>query len=108
MTGRRLESSVSSFDQLQSSGSDRTLSGRASDSGCLRSVNSREVPERLLLDRTHLVGTDRTLGCLSPVDSSKVPEWVFVDRTRPVGADRTLVRVQSELKDSFLHSGGYN
>jgi len=69
--------------------------------GCLRPVNSREVPERLLLDWTRPVGTDRTLGCLSPVDSSKVPERVFLDWTRSVGADQTLVRVQSELNGSF-------
>jgi len=69
--------------------------------GCLRPINSREVLERLLLDRTCPVGTDWTLGCLRPVDSSKVPKRVFLDRTCPVGADRTLVRVRSELNSSF-------
>ena len=69
--------------------------------GCLCPVDSREVLERLLLDRTRPVGTDRTLGCLRLVDSSKVLERVFLDRTRPVGADRTLVKVWSELNGSF-------
>ena len=58
-------SPVNSFDQLKSSGTDRTLSESASDVGYLRPVNSIEVPERL-----------------------------FPDRTRPVGVDRTLVRIQ--------------
>ena len=69
--------------------------------GCLRPIDSREVLERLLLDRTCLVGTDWTLGCLRPVNSSKVLERVFLDRTRPVGADWTLVRVRSELNGSL-------
>ena len=69
--------------------------------GCLRPVNSREVPERLLHDQTRSVGTDLTLGCLRPVNSCKVLERVFLDRTCPIGADWTLVRVRSELNGSF-------
>jgi len=103
VTGRSLESPVSSFEQLQSSGTDRTLSGRAPDAECLHPVNFREVLERLLLDRTRPVGTNRVLGCLNPVDSNKVPERVFLDRKRSVGADRTLVRVQSELNGASGH-----
>ena len=76
--------------------------------GCLRPVDSREVLERLFLDRTSPVGADWTLGCLRPVDSSKVPECFFLDRTRPVDAYRTLVRVWLELNSSIWHSGGYN
>ena len=51
-------SPVSSFDQLKSSGTDRTLSESGLDIGVLRPVNSREVPERDFLDRTRLVGAD--------------------------------------------------
>ena len=69
--------------------------------GCLHPIESREVLERLFLDRTCLVGADRTLGCLRPVDSSKVLEMTFLDRARPVGADQTLVRVWSELNGSL-------
>ena len=69
--------------------------------GCLHSVHSREVLERLLHDQTRSVGTDLTLGCLRPVNSCKVLERVFLDRTCPIGADWTLVRVRSELKGSL-------
>ena len=48
------------------------------------------------------------LGCLRLVNSREVLERLFLDQTRPLGADRTLVRVQSELNGSLLHSGGYN
>ena len=41
------------------------------------------------------------LGCLRLVDSREVLERLFLDRTRPVDADRTLVRVQSELNGSL-------
>ena len=54
-------SPVSSFDQLKSSSTDRTLSKSGTDAGVLRSVNFREVSERDFLDRTRSVGADRTL-----------------------------------------------
>ena len=58
-------SSVSSFDELKSSSTDRMLSEGPPDAGYQSPINSREVLERL-----------------------------FPDQTRPVGADRTLVRIQ--------------
>ena len=94
-------SPVSSFDELQSSGTNRTLMEEDQTLGCLHPVNSREVLVRPFLDRMHLVGADQTLGCMRLVDSSMVLESVFLDRTRPVNADRTLVRVRSELNGSF-------
>ena len=54
-------SPVSSFDQLQSSGTDRTLSESGPDAGVLCPVNSKEVSEKDFLDRTRPVGADRTL-----------------------------------------------
>ena len=92
-------SPVSSFDQLKLSGTDRTLSESGPDIGCRRPVNSREVLERLFLDRTH--PADRMLRCLGLVDSSKVPEHRFLDRTHPVDADWTLVKVPSESGQSL-------
>ena len=53
---------VSSFDQLKSSGIDRTLSESGPNFGCQRLVNSREVPKRLFHDRTHPVSADQTLN----------------------------------------------
>ena len=55
-------SPVSSFDQLKSSGTIRTLSESGPDAGYLRPVNYREVPEKLFSDRTRPVGADRTLA----------------------------------------------
>ena len=43
---------VSSFDQLKSFGTDRTLSESGPDVGVLRPINSKEVVERDFLDRT--------------------------------------------------------
>ena len=53
-------SPVSSFDQLQSSGTDRTLSGSAPDVGCHRSVNSSKVQNFFFLTgRVQLMLTRR-------------------------------------------------
>ena len=61
MTRRWRVSSVSLFDQQKSSGTDQMLSEGAPNAGVLRSVNSREVPERLFPDWTCPVGADRKL-----------------------------------------------
>ena len=47
-----------SFDQMKSSGTDRTLSESRPDAGFLCPVNSREVLERDFLDRTCPVSAD--------------------------------------------------
>ena len=52
LTGRWQYSPVSSFDQVKSSGCDRTLSEKCPDAGCQSPVNSSKVPERENPDRT--------------------------------------------------------
>jgi len=62
---------VSSFDLRQQSGTDQTLSQRASDTEGMRLVGNKEAPERYFRDRMRLVGVDWTLARLrSPLNDS--------------------------------------